>query len=158
MTIQELTESKEWKNFIKKLEKFSSLILLVGIVLYALKFNENKPSVIIVAGFSSLAIVYFFDGFKELKSPNFMSSSFFKIYGWGLAISCISMMFVIMKWPINENCLIISTVLILAALLLGLKFKNEENKDQINKLFFIRLIVALILLSFVYYKTKISVT
>ena len=154
MTINELIESEGWKSFISRLEKIGALVLLFGLVLYALKVNPDITSVLIVCGFSALAMIYFFDGFKELKPTNAISSSFFKIYGWGLAISCVSCMFTINKWPINEYSLIISMILVLVSILLGLKFKDDENKNLIDKFYFIRLIIALVVLCFIYFNTR----
>jgi hypothetical protein len=154
MDINKIIESEGWKSFVSKLEKFGALTLLFGIVQLALKNNPDKLNVLLICGFSTLAIVYFFYGFKELTPANAISSSFFKIYGWGLAISCVSLMFTLMEWPIDKNSLIISIVIVLVSILLGLKLRNDENKNLIDKFYFIRLVIALILLSFVYYKIR----
>jgi hypothetical protein len=148
MKIHELIESKSWKTVISKLEIISSLLLLVGLVLFYL---NNSPNVLLIIGFSALAIVYFFDGFKELLPSNLISSSFFRIHGWGLTISCVSMLFTLMNWRIDRHSLIISMIILFVSLLLGLKFRNEENKGFIDKFYFIRLVIALFLLCFVYF-------
>jgi hypothetical protein len=152
MKIHELIESDGFKTFTLKLEVISSLVLLVGLVMF---FIKDKPNIILILGFSSLAIVYFIYGFNELKHSNVISSSFFKIYGWGLAISSISILFTLMKWPINNHSLIISMVIILVSILLGLTFRNENNKSSIDKFYFIRLLVALFLLCVVYFSKDI---
>ncbi|HEY9123585.1 MAG TPA: hypothetical protein PK252_00230 [Bacteroidales bacterium] len=154
MEFKELTESDGWKKFEIKLEKLGALVLLVGLIVHLLNVNPNRPNYLLVVGLSTLTIVYFFCGFKELKSTDYVSSIFFRIYGWGLAITSVSLMFTLMQWPIHKNSLLISIGLLAVSLILALKFRNEENKQQINYIFFIRIGVALVLAGVVYY-TKV---
>lgn len=149
-----MTESDGWKKFEIKLEKLGALVLLVGLIVHLLNVNPNRPNYLLVVGLSTLTIVYFFCGFKELKSTDYVSSIFFRIYGWGLAITSVSLMFTLMQWPIHKNSLLISIGLLAVSLILALKFRNEENKQQINYIFFIRIGVALVLAGVVYY-TKV---
>jgi hypothetical protein len=154
MNIHEIIESENWGKLITKIEKISALVLLFGFVLFALKVNKVKPNILFIVGFSILAVIYFFYGFKKLKTSLALSSSFFRIYGWGLSISCISCMFTIMKWPINEYSLIISMILVIFAGLLGFIFKNSGNKNTIDNFYYIRLVIALIVLCFIYFKAS----
>jgi uncharacterized membrane protein YjjP (DUF1212 family) len=152
MTIEQIIESEGWRKFMLNLEKLSSLVLLAGLVLFVVKDN---PNILLILGFTTLALIYFFEGFKELKSNTTLSNSFFKIYGWGLAISSVSMMFTLMKWPINSYSIVISMVIVLVSILLGFKLRNDNNKNVIDKFYFIRLAIALLLLGFVYFSKEI---
>lgn len=154
MDFQEIIESDGWKKFESKIEITGALAVLFGILLYVLNINPERPNIILVVGFSTLAIVYFFKGFKELNSTDYVSHIFFRIYGWGLAITSVSLMFTLMQWHIHRNSLLISMGLLAVSLVLALKFRNEENKQQLNYIFFIRIGVALILAGVVYY-TKV---
>jgi hypothetical protein len=148
MTFHEIIETESWKNFTSKLEKIGALLVLIGLSLYYIKGTSN---ILLILGFSTLAVVYFIMGFKELEPGNVLASTFFKIQGWGLAISCASILFTLMGWPINQNSLIVSMVLILVSILLGFKFRTEANRNLIGKIYFLRSVVALLLLCFIYF-------
>jgi hypothetical protein len=151
MTLHELTESAGWRSFTDKVEKLGALVLLSGLVLEVLKLMSDNAGILLVCGFSSLALVYFFKGFTELKPTVALSNSFFKIYGWGLAISCVACMFTLNHWPIHKNSMVISMVLVVVSLLLGLKMRSEENKELIDTFYFLRLFVALAILCIIYF-------
>jgi hypothetical protein len=154
MDFHEIIESEGWKKFENKIEMTGALAAFFGILLYALNINPERINVVLVVGFSTLAIVYFFKGFKELNSTDYVSHIFFRVYGWGLTIASVSLMFTLIQWHIHKNSLLISMGLMAVSLILALKFRNEENKRQINYIFFIRIGVVLILAGVVYY-TKV---
>ena len=129
MKFEELLKSEGWILFAKKLEIMGALVLLIGLIIYFIKDIGNA---FLATGFISLAIVYFFDGFKESKSSILIPSSFFRIYGWGLAISSVSLLFTLMKWPISTYSLIISMVIVLIYILMGLKFRKNDDRNFIN--------------------------
>jgi membrane protease YdiL (CAAX protease family) len=148
MKLHEMIESEAWKKFMSKLELVSALVVMLGLILFSLKIESNT---FFMVGFPALTLFYFFYGFTKLEPVIEISDTFFKIYGWGLAISSISLLFTLMHWPINQYSLIISAVVVLVSLVLGIIFRKEENKQMIDKFYFIRIAIALCLLGYVYY-------
>jgi len=153
MSIKELIETEEWKKFMRKLEKTGSIFAGIAFIL---SFGTPLANPLFITGFGTLAIVYFFSGFYELKTENrIITFLFYKIYGFALTFSCISIVFYFMNWPFFKNSLSISIIGIMIAIFFGLKYKKtEENVNLLDKLFYIRLVIALGLLIFVLYLSQ----
>ena len=142
MTISELVETEDWKSFNSKLEFYSSIMFVIGFVFLLLKIG--KPTTIFVAGLSSMTLTYFFIGFNRLKSDsNILSTSFYKVHGWSMALGYLSIMFGFLKWPFPViECFYISSIGLLISLIMGVRAINNGLEIAKKNLYFIRLIVT----------------
>ena len=107
--------------------------------------------------FSTLSIIGFFIGFIKFDSDSkLLSFMFYKIYGFGLAIGFITIMFTIQHWPIPITIMtILSIIMILISLILGLRESMSENKNKIEWKYYIRIFMAIIPLIYLIIKYKI---
>jgi hypothetical protein len=99
-----------------------------------------------MVGFSSLSIIYIALSYTKFNSEEKIAQYFYKIYYWGLAITALWVGFTLLHLPTSILMVPIAAILILASLFLGLKYKTEEHTDQINFIYFARLIIAIVLL------------
>lgn len=150
MKLHELIESIGFKQFLKRLEMFSLLLIIFGLIL-KFSFNQIHSSSLIVVGFSSIAISYFFMGFKVLNSTSPFAMVFFRIYGWGLSISAVSILFNIQHYPISEYSLIICLVMVLVALILSVRMNKNQENDDFDLWHYLRLIMAILVLPLIYF-------
>lgn len=150
MSVANLVESEGFKKFSSKLERMGSIVLLVGLFMHF--FMPAKSSTILMVGFSTMAIVYFFKAFLKSNVNNKVISIIFnKVYGYSLALSLVSVLFTLQKWPISDSGLIFSLILLLIATYLSIKVKMEEKQFSLEYLHFIRLFVALALVVYAFF-------
>jgi hypothetical protein len=146
MTLNELVESNNFKAFAKKVEILSGVLSILGVILILIKVELSQVKTIFMVGFSSLSIIYIALSYTKFNSEEKIARYFFKIYYWGLAITALWVGFTLLHLPTSILMVPIAVILILASLFLGLKYKTEEHKDQINFIYFARLIIAIVLL------------
>jgi hypothetical protein len=152
MNIAELVASDGWKAFTKKLELIGSVVFGAALVMYLAKIHGSGT--FLTLGGSTLAVVYYFEAFKTFHSSSkLLSSVFFKIHGLGLSFSWIFVLFTLEHWPLPKTVFFFgSLIALLVSLLIGLRLNNQEEHPEITKLYFIRLMVALAMIVFVYLK------
>jgi len=151
LTMEELVQTEGWKNFNRKLELYTSILLAVILILWTLGLSKNNSfNMILTATLGTLTILCFFQGFSIFESESkLMSYLFYKIYGFGLAAGFMSLLFIYQKWSYPKELMaILATLLILISLVLGLRELSGENKNRINWKYFLRIFVALIPLLF----------
>jgi hypothetical protein len=146
MTLNELVESNNFKAFAKKIEILSGALSVLGAFLVLLKVEFSQVYIILILGYFSLSFIYVALSFRKFNSEDKIAKYFFKIYYWGLAITALWVGFTLLHLPTSILMVPIAAILILASLFLGLKYKTEEHKDQINFIYFARLIIAIVLL------------
>jgi hypothetical protein len=147
MTISELVQTDDWKKFMKKLEIFSAVFLGIIILMIALGFTTNKSfGLILTLTLSTLSITCFFTGFQNFNSESkILAFIFYKIYGFGLALGFMTLLFIKQKWPYpNDLLAIISTILIVISIILGIRERTSEKANNIDWKYFLRIFVALV--------------
>jgi len=153
MGVDELIASNNFKAFAKKLEIFGGALSLLGTLLFLLKVDISQVDMMLLVGYLSLSMIYASLSFTKFNSTDKIARYFFKIYYWGLSIGTLWIGFTLLNYPVLIFMAPIAAILILASFFLGLKYKTEEHKDQINFIYFVRLIVAIVLLTSVYLLT-----
>jgi len=147
LSIQELVRTEGWKIFSKKLELYTAILLGITIVLWIAGFSHKHPfAMLLTASLTSMAILCFFMGFNIFESDSkIISFLFYKLYGFGLAIGFITVLFIHQHWPgANEIMLLLSTGMILISSILGIREIMGENKNNIDWKYFARIILAFI--------------
>ena len=149
MSITSLVESEGFKKISSKVEKMGSVVLSVGLIMHFFKIAQSNNFLSI--GFSSLALIYFFKAFSKTNvNVKIVSIIFNKVYGYSLAMSLVTVMFTLEKWPISESSLFFSFILLLLATYLSIMKKKEEKQISFDKLHFIRLFIATALVVYAY--------
>lgn len=147
LTIEELVQTEEWNRFMKKLEIFSAIFLGIVVLMNITGLTHIKIfGLILTLTLSTLSISCFFTGFQKFNSESkILSFLFYKIYGFGLSIGFMTLLFIKQKWPYpNDLLAIISAILIVISLILGIREKINENTNNIDWKYFLRIIIALI--------------
>jgi hypothetical protein len=145
-TITELVQSAGWKSFTKKLELFSYLFFIIVIFLISIDYsNTDLISMLLTVSATTLSIVYFFSSFIPYKSDSKLKSKiFYKIYGYGLSVSWITILFELNDWPSTDNVMIVFSILgIVVSTILGLLERKEKKMIQF---YFIRLLIPFIII------------
>lgn len=150
MGVDELIASNNFKSFAKKIEIIGVTLSLLGTLLVLLKVDFSELYLFLLCGYLSLSLIYASLSFTKFNSEDKIARYFFKIYYWGLGIAALWVGFTLLEYPVLILMAPISAILILAAFFLGLKYKTEEHKDQINFIYFARLIIAFLLLTIVF--------
>ena len=153
MGVDELIASNNFKTFAKKIEIISGALSVLGTIIVLLQVDLSQVDMMLIVGYLSLALIYGALSLTKFNSTDKIARYFFKIYYWGLGIAALWVGFTLLEYPVLILMAPISAILILAAFFLGLKYKTEEHKDQINFIYFARLIVAIVLLTSVYLLT-----
>jgi len=147
LTIEELVQTDEWNKFMKKLEIFSAIFLGIIILMIVAGLTHIKSfGLILTMTLSTLSISCFFTGFQKFNSESkILSFLFYKIYGFGLSIGFMTLLFIKQKWPYpNDLLAIISTILIVISLILGIREKTSENANDLDWKYFLRIFIALV--------------
>lgn len=147
MAFKELIESNNFKAFAKKVEILSGVLSILGVILILSKVEFSQVNTIFMVGFSSLSVIYAALSYTKFNSEDKIAQYFFKIYYWGLVITALWIGFKLLHLPVSILMFPIAAILIIASFFLGLKYKTEEHKEQINVIYFARLIIAIILLT-----------
>jgi FlaA1/EpsC-like NDP-sugar epimerase len=142
MDIYEIVQSEGWKKFSEKLELYSSVILVIAILL--LLFGEsgkNASETMFTISLSTLSVTSFFMGFKKYESElKFLKKYFYQIYGFGIALGIITILFIIQNWPSSKESMAgLSLIFILTSLILGIREKNKGNINNLDWKFFTRI-------------------
>ncbi len=152
MTIKELVQSEGWINFSKRLENYSAILLGVIVLMLIAGYSESKNfNLILTITLTMLSILCFFIGFQTFDSESkVLTYWFYKIYGFGLAIGFLTLLFISQDWSFPKEILtVLSTVFIFVSLFLGFKEKTSGNKNSLDWKYFLRLFIALIPLLYV---------
>jgi hypothetical protein len=150
MRMEEMTKVPRIRAFPRKLEVLGTVVILYAITMHVL--NTAAPAVLLTIGLSAMAIVYFMSGFRILATENkFISFIFFKLNGLGLALAYISILLNQNHWLSAGIWLLLPILIIMLSLILGLRYRNDENSHQIDKFFFMRLTIALTLACYIYF-------
>jgi len=147
LTIKEIIESEGWKDFTKKLEIIGAIVSLIGLVTVIINKNIDSVGFLFALGFLTLAINYFYFGFKQYESESrIISLLFYKVYGFGLSIASITALFIIEKWPYpKQEMIILAIILHVISISIGLKERSEGRKDK-WLIYFIRPTISIIVL------------
>jgi hypothetical protein len=147
LSIGELVQTDNWKRFMKKLEIISWILLGAVLLMKVVGYSENENfRLILTMTLTTFSILCFFIGLSKFDSDfRMLSILFYKIYGFGLSLGFITLLFIqtALPYPV-ELMTIISTIIIIISLFLGIRERLSENKNNINWLFFVRIFVALI--------------
>jgi hypothetical protein len=151
MPFYNLIKTETFRSKFRKLEVFSTIIIIYAIIMVLL--NISISGIILSLGLSAMALVCFFSGFKVLESGDkLIALVIFKIHGWGLAIAYMA---ILLEWLHLVNFgiwLLIPLAIIIISLIMGLILRNDENSHFIDKAYFMRLINAITLLSFLFFR------
>lgn len=156
MTIDELVESEGWKKFTKNLEIYGSIAGAAGLILHFIK--GPYAGMILTLSLTTLAIVYFYMAFMKAEFPSrVLSNLFYKLYGLGLSISMVTILFILNHWPAAQSeMLVISLTLTLANFILVFMARpGFERKVLI--LLNTRLVITLVLLVYSVFAAKIFI-
>ena len=145
MKISELVQSEGWIKFSKRLELISASFFAITIIMLVAGYTENnlyRQILTMTLGF--FAILSYFIGFNNFNSESkIISFIFYKIYGYGLSITFLTSIFIYLDFKFPKEIVIITSVVMLStSTLLGIKEKMSENINNINWLYFIRIIIA----------------
>lgn len=154
LTISDMLETDEMKKLIRKLEIISVALLGIIILMIVFGFTTNESfGLILTLTFTILSLNCFFIGFKSFNSESkILSLLFYKIYGFGLALGFMSLLFIRQKWSYsNDPLLYISFTMITFSLVLGVREKMDGNKNNIGLKYFLRIFIALLFLIYTLY-------
>lgn len=145
MTFKELVETPDWKKLMKRLERYS--IVGLAITLLFIIFDLKFAKVLLILTLSIYATFNFFKAFENFESNSrIISLLFYKIYGYGLSLACVTVMFGMMNWPHPKEIWMIASLLSIGISgFLGYREMSGENINKINWMFFARLLIALLL-------------
>jgi succinate dehydrogenase hydrophobic anchor subunit len=152
LTIDELVQTDAWKKFMMKLEIGGAIFLGITIIMIIAGYTDNGNFRIILSmTLTVLSVFCFFLGFHKFDSESkILSYLFYKVHGYGLFLGFITILFIRNNWPYPKDIMtIVSIILILISLLLGMREKINENKNNLNWRYFIRIFVALIPLIYI---------
>ncbi|HEY4789668.1 MAG TPA: hypothetical protein VIH57_26645 [Bacteroidales bacterium] len=147
MSIEEMVQTDEWKRFTKRLDLFSAILLVVIILLLAAGFSiHGRFRILLTLALSTLSVTSFFTAFQKFNSEfRLLSFLFYKIYGLGLALGFITVLFTLQKWPYPGDLLsIISVIMISVSLILGIREKMSDNANHIDWKYFLKILIALV--------------
>ena len=141
-------------QLIKKAEIITLMILVLGLVTHFL--GKKDLEFILIIGSVSTAIVYFLLAFsivnlEDLETTGTLNSAGFvnfiyKLTFLSLSIAAISLLSLSINNQIFETAFTVSGLTILLVLILSMFSKINEGSNIYNSVFYIRLIVALIIL------------
>ena len=156
MTVDELVQSEGWKKFTKNLEIYGSIAGAVGFILHFIK--SPYATMLLTLSLTTLAIVYFFMAFLKADFPSrALSYVFYKLYGFGLSISLVTIMFILNHWPAAHlEMLIISFALTLANFILVFMARPGFERQSLS-LLNTRLVITLVLLVYCIFAAKIYI-
>ena len=151
LSISEIVKTEGWKNFSKRLELYTAILLVIIIIMWIAGLSKNSLfGVIFPAAMMTLAVLCFFIAFNLFESESkIMRFLFFRIYGFGLSIAFVCLLFIRQNWPFPKEIMaVVSALMILVSLILGLREVSGENINKIDWKYFTRIIIALIPLSY----------
>jgi len=145
--LNELVKTEAWGKFIRKMELYASILIGVIVLLILLGYTTNDNfRLLLIVTLGSSATTCFFIGLNSFKSDSeILSNLFYKIHGFGLSLGFVTLLFITIGWPYPKEIMIILSIsLIVISLLLGIREKNGENKNNIDWRYFLRIFVALV--------------
>jgi hypothetical protein len=147
-----ITELVE-KNYeiLKKVERVSILVFLLGFIFHILKINGTD--FILIIGAVLTAIVFFLQAFKIVEFENFESFNvlgspvftnfIFKLNFISLSVSMMAMLGFVIDFPKGNVMLTVGGFTLIVILILTL-FANIQEKSKIyNQLFYLRILICL---------------
>jgi hypothetical protein len=146
-TMEEIVQSEGWKKFMIKMDRNCLILLGVLIVMIIIGYTDNKTfRLLSTITLMTLALTSFFIAYNKFDSESqVLSKWFYKVYGLGLSLGFITILFILQNWNFPKNIFsAISAIMLIMAFLLGLREITGENKNKLNWIYFLRLSVALI--------------
>lgn len=144
--IDKLVNSPGYKSFIKKLLIFALAATIVGLVGQFL-FHVESMDTLVIMGMGTLAVNFFLKAYEQPKSLSesredrnqpvqnvglWASGAFAKfvqkLYGWGLAVVIVGLLFFLEHWPGWTSMLILG----IPTGILAVTFKLISNKARSN--------------------------
>jgi hypothetical protein len=147
VTMNELVQSEGWKKFMNKMDLYCLIFLGFIIVMIIVGYTDNKTfRLLSTITLMSLATTSFFIAYNKFESEsNILSKWFYKIYGLGLSLGFLTVLFIQQSWKFPIDIFsVISAIMLIISLVLGLREITGENKNKLNWILFIRLIVAMV--------------
>lgn len=147
--LDKLVESPGYQSFMKRLLIMGSVVALCGLVGKFL-FHVESMGVFMIVGFGTLATIFFLKAYEHPKSLSddwddtenqslrpvgFWASTAFanfsqKLFGWGLAVLIVGLLFFLEHWPGWQSMLIIGIPSGVLGVILKLIGNNARNNNR----------------------------
>jgi hypothetical protein len=141
---------------LKFLEIISILIFIIGLILLA--SNNPDLNIIFITGCILLGITYFFFAYSvvdfENLEPTGVLNSFgmilflYKLNYLSLAVASVAMLGLVIDFPNGNPLLVISSFTLIIILIISLITQVNDRSKIYNLIFYLRIIICLVLLSF----------
>lgn len=158
ITMDELVQSEGWKKFMNKMDLYCAIFLGILFLMIITGNTDNKIFRLLShITLITLAATSFFIAYNRFESESgILKKWFYKIYGIGLSLGFVTILYMQRNWkfPI-EIFSIVSVFMLVVSLILGIKEVNNENKNKLNWIYFLRLFIALVPL--IFYIIKLNV-
>jgi hypothetical protein len=155
-TMDEIIQSAGWKKFMEKLDLYCAILLGVLVIMMVLGYTGNKNfRFISLVTLLTLATTSFFMAYLKFDSESkVLSKLFYKIYGIGLSLGFINILFIkqLFKFPFGNVVTPFAILLMSISFFLGLREVSGENKNKLNWIYFLRLSLGLFPLIYLYIK------
>lgn len=145
-TMDEIVRSEGWKIFMDRLHVGIAILLGVSLLIIGIERKLDERSTYILSlTLSTLATTCFFIGYEKFESRSkILSYLFYRVYGYGLTLGFVTLLFILQHWPWpKEIMLMLSVSMILTSLILGIQEIMGENRNKIGWLYFVRILMAL---------------
>ena len=155
-SMDEIVQSAGWKKFMEKLDLYCSVLIGILIIMIIMGYTNNKNfRLILMITLLTMATTSFFMAYLKFESESSaLSKWFYKIYGLGLSIGFVSILFVMQhfKYPIGKIVIPAAILLMSVSFFLGLREVSGENKNKLNWIYFLRLSLGLFPLIYLFTK------
>ena len=131
-----ITESPQFKSFMKKLALMGALLTLAGLIMKLT--GSHAGATLLMMGMGSLSLVAFFLGsiFPCPYSTGLVLWKFaMTLTGYSLACVIIGLLFLIMHWPGGPHLSFVGLGTLLVSAIAWLAFYNHYKKNRDNQTF-----------------------
>ena len=115
---EQLVQSEGYVRFSRKLMIYSLIVLLLGIVLWAIQGQFSNPAV--VCGLGCISVLFFLKSFEKPLWSH-------RLLWWGLAVLILAALFLGAHWPGSLNFAVCGAALVIVAAVLT--FVNKQNQE-----------------------------